>query len=379
MAHFDVVVCGLGAMGSAALQHLAQRGKRVLGLERYAPGHDRGSSHGLTRIIRLGYFEHPSYVPLLLRAYALWRELEAAAGRQLLHITGIAEIGRPEGALVQGTLAAARLHALPHEVLAAPELMQRFPAFHVPRDYVAVVQPDGGFLDVEPALAAQLALAAAAGAEIRSGVTVRAIEPRAGAVRIVTDRGAVEAGAAIVTAGAWTKSLLPELAAPLRPTREVMGWFEVADATLFSPGRFPVFIIESRHGMHYGIPPQGGARDQAGVKVAKHHHRGETVDPDAYDRTVSAEDEALIRAAIADHIPAANGRLIAAKTCLYTMTPDGDFLIDRLPGAPDIVVASPCSGHGFKFAPVIGEVLADLATTGATGYDVGRFSIARFG
>ena len=229
MAHFDVVVCGLGAMGSAALHQLAARGKRVLGLERFAPGHDRGSSHGGTRIIRLGYFEHPSYVPLLRRAYALWRELEAAAGRQLLHVTGIAEIGPPAGELVQGTLASSRLHGLRHDVLAAAELMRRFPAFKLPADYVAVVQPDGGFVEVEASIAANISLATAAGADIRSGERVQAIEPRAGSVRIVTDRGAVEAGAAIVAAGAWTKSLLPELAAPLRATREVMGWFEPID------------------------------------------------------------------------------------------------------------------------------------------------------
>ena len=377
MAYFDVVVCGLGAMGSAALHHLASRGRRVLGLERFTPGHDRGSSHGRTRIIRLGYFEHPSYVPLLRRAYQLWRELEAAAGRKLVHVTGIAEIGAPGSTLVKGTLASSRHHGLRHETLAAGELMRRFPGFALPPDYIAVLQPDGGFVEAEPAVAAQIALATAAGAEIRSGERVRAIEPRAGSVRIVTDRGAVESGTVIVAVGAWTKSLLPDLAAPLRATREVMGWFEPADAKLVSG--FPVFIIESRHGMHYSIPPQGGAGIGAGIKIAKHHHQDETVDPDHHDRTVSADDEALIRGAVADHIPAANGRMIAAETCLYTMTPDGDFVIDRLPGAHNVVVASPCSGHGFKFAPVIGEILADLATTGATRHDIARFSLARFG
>jgi sarcosine oxidase len=377
MAHFDVVVCGLGAMGSAALDHLAARGKRVLGLERFAPGHDRGSSHGRTRIIRLGYYEHPSYVPLLRRAYELWRELEVSAGRTLLHVTGIAEIGEPAGALVKGTLASSRLHGLRHETLAAPDFMRRFPAFALPPDYVAVVQPDGGFVEVEPSIAAHVALATAAGAEVRGSERVQAIEPRAGSVRIVTDRGVVEAGAAIIAAGAWTKTLVPALAAPLRATREVMGWFAPTDANLFA--EFPVFIMESRHGMHYGFPPQGGVGIGAGIKIAKHHHRNETVDPDHYDRTVYADDEALIRAAVADHLPAANGPLLAAKTCLYTMTPDGDFLIDRLPGADNVVVASPCSGHGFKFAPVIGEILADLATAGTTRHDIARFSLARFG
>jgi sarcosine oxidase len=377
MTHFDVVVCGLGAMGSAAVQHLARRGKRVLGVERFTPGHDRGSSHGLTRIFRLGYFEHPSYVPLLRHAYKLWRELEEATGRALLHVTGIAEIGPPNGALVKGTLACAQIHGLRHEVLAAADLMRRFPIFRVPPHYVAVLQPDGGILEAEASIAAQLALATEAGAEIHSGESVRAVEPRAGHVRIVTDRGSVEAGAVIMAAGPWVRSLLPRLAAPLRVTREVMGWFELTDAQSFVSARVPVFIIESRHGMHYGIPPRGSIH--AGIKVAKHHHRDETVDPDGYDRTVSAEDEALIRTALADHLPAANGRLIAAKTCLYTMTPDGDFLIDRLPGAPNIIVASPCSGHGFKFAPAIGEILADLAITGATAHDIARFSLGRFG
>jgi sarcosine oxidase len=378
MAHFDVIVCGLGIMGSATLHHLARRGKRVLGLERHVPGHDRGSSHGRTRIIRLGYFEHPSYVPLLQRAYALWRELEADSARPLLHVTGIAEIGPAAGPLVAGTLASARLHELPHEILPGSELMRRFPAFSVPRDYVAVLQPDGGFIEAEPAVAVHLALAGAAGATIRSSETIHAIEPGVGSVRVITDRGAVEGGAVVVTAGAWTRSLLPGFGATLRVTREVMGWFTVADHDLPAARQLPVFIVESRHGMHYGIP-ELRTSEPARIKVAKHHHRDEEVDPDACDRTVSAEDEALIRAAMAEHLPMANGKLTAAKTCLYTMTPDGDFLIDQLPGAPNVIIASPCSGHGFKFAPVIGEVLADLATTGTTRHDISRFSLRRFG
>jgi sarcosine oxidase len=378
MAHFDVVVCGLGAMGSAAVYALARRGRRVLGLERHALGHDRGSSHGGTRIIRLGYFEHPSYVPLLRRAYALWRELEIAAGEPLLSVTGIVEIGPPDGTLVRGTLASSHLHGLPHDVLTAGELMRRFPAFDVPADYVAVLQPDGGYLAVEPSLAAMCTLARAAGADVHEGETVQAIEPHGGDVLVVTDRGAVEAGAAIVTAGPWTTALMPQLAAPLRVTREVIAWF-APTARLsgqgFSAHDFPVFILESVHGMHYGIPPR--STDTA-IKIAKHHHRNETVDPDHVDRDVSGADEALIRRAIAAHVPGANGLLVAAKTCLYTMTPDGDFLIDRLPNAPQIVVASPCSGHGFKFAPVIGEILADLVTTGSTRHDISRFRLARF-
>jgi sarcosine oxidase len=378
MTHFDVVVCGLGATGSAALYQLARRGVRVLGLDRFAPGHDRGSSHGETRVIRLGYFEHPSYVPLVRSAYAAWREIEAAAGRQLLHVTGIAEIGPPGGVLVAGTLASITLHGLPHEVLAAPDLMQRFPAFRVPADYVGVLQPDGGFLAAEPSVEAMVALAQAKGAAIRVGEAIRAIAPAAGGVRIATDRGTVEAGMAIMALGpwmvSWIKALLPDLPAPIRVTRQVMAWFEPLDPEPLRRGRMPVFLLESRHGIHYGFPPFGSGA----VKVAKHHHGDQIVDADAYDRTITPEDEMLVRAAVAEHLPAANGRLVQAKTCLYTVTPDGDFIIDRLPGAGQIMIASPCSGHGFKFAPAIGEILADLATTDATRHDISRFGLARF-
>ncbi len=375
MTAFDVAVIGLGAMGSAALRNLARRGAQVIGIERFAPGHDQGSSHGETRIIRLGYFEHPSYVPLLRRTYELWRELEAECQRPFVHITGIAEIGPPDGEVVAGTLRASRQHGLLHEVLDSAEVMRRFPAFRIPPDHVGVVQPDGGFLDVEPSIHGMIALAQAAGAEPRTGETVRAIKPSANGVRIDTDRGAIEAGTVIVAAGPWATKLLPDLPVKLRVTRQVQAWFEPKDIAPFAAGRFPVFLLESRHGVHYGFPPHGGSA----VKAAKHHHADQAVDPDTVDRTVSAADEALIRAALADHIPAANGRMTAAKTCLYTVTPDHDFIVDRLPGAPNVIVASPCSGHGFKFAPVLGEVLGDLALDGATRHDISRFRLGRFG
>jgi sarcosine oxidase len=375
MTRYDVVVIGLGAMGSAALSALARRGRGVVGVEQFAPGHDRGSSHGGTRIIRLGYFEHPSYVPLLRRTYALWRELEAASKRRLMHITGIIEIGPSEGEVVAGTLRASREHGLPHELLDAAAVMRRFPAFRIASENVGVFQPDGGFLEVEPAIEAQLAVARAAGAEVRSGETVRAVRAESGGVRVETDAGRIDAATAIVAAGPWVKKLLPGLPAPLRVTRQVMTWFAPRESALFAAEKFPVFLLESRHGVHYGFPPHGGA----GVKIAKHHHADQAVDPDTVDRAVGAADEALIRPALAEHIPAANGALLAAKTCLYTVTPDGHFILDRLPGAPSVIVASPCSGHGFKFAPVVGEILADLAVSGATRHDISRFRLGRFG
>jgi sarcosine oxidase len=375
MPSFDVAIIGLGVMGSAALAALARRGRRVVGFDRYGPGHDRGSSHGTTRIIRLGYFEHPSYVPLLRAAYPLWRELEARSGRSLLTVTGILEIGAPESDVIAGTLRSSRLHGLAHEILDAPSLMKRFPAFHLPGDFVGMFQPEGGFVRAEPTVAALQGLARKAGAELRMEERVLAVEPHRDGVRVQTRHGDTVAGCAIVAAGPWLKSLLPRLPVPIRVTRQVLGWFEPAGRAWaqFAPERFPVFLLQNSAGVFYGFPA-----DADGVKVAKHYHLDETVDPDHYDRTVSAADEALIRIVLKAHVPAADGRLLAAQTCLYTMTPDGDFVLDRLPQSPQIIVAAPCSGHGFKFAPVIGEILADLVVKGRTDHDISRFSLARF-
>jgi sarcosine oxidase len=375
MPQFDVVVVGLGAMGSAALYELARRGFRVAGIERFSIGHDHGSSHGETRIIRLGYFEHPSYVPLLRRTYELWRDLEAAAERRLMRIGGIVEIGPPDGTLVNGTLAASRLHELPHDVMDAAETMRRFPAFDLPPHFVGVFQPDGGYVAVERTIETLVAMATAAGAEVTTGVAARSVVPHGQGVRVVAGTGAIEARTAIVAAGAWVTDLLPGLRAPLRATREVMAWFAPLDPAPFARDRYPVFILESDHGMHYGFPMSRSGT----LKIAKHHHRDETIFPNEPRRAAGAHDETLIRCAIAEHIPAANGPMIAAKTCIYTMAPDHHFVVDRLPETPNIVVASPCSGHGFKFAPVMGEILADLATDGATAHDIGRFRLARFG
>ena len=370
----DVAVIGLGVMGSAALHHLARRGLRAVGIEQFTPGHDRGSSHGETRIIRLGYFEHPSYVPLVRAALPLWRALERDSGQTLLDVTGIVEIGPPDSTIVTGTLRSARTHDLAHEVLDAAGVMRRWPAFRLPSHFVGVFQPEGGILAAEPAIQAQLALAVAAGAQMRPNERVRAIEPTATGVRVLTERSAVEAGQAVVAAGPWVKKLLRALPAPLRVTRQVLGWFRPDDSAMFSRDRFPVFIVESTTGNFYGFP--AGPR---GLKFGRHQHGDEEVDPDQPIRPPGPGDEAVLREVLAAHLPAANGRLLDAKTCLYTETPDIDFILDRLPDAPAVIVASPCSGHGFKFAPVIGEIVADLATRGTTRHDISRFRLARFG
>jgi sarcosine oxidase len=375
MATYDAVVIGLGVTGAASLYRLAKRGLRVLGIEQFAPAHDRGSSHGETRIIRLGYFEHPSYVPLLREAYPLWRDLEAESVQELLKITGIVEIGLPDGELVCGTRESSRLHGLPHDVLNASALRQRFPAFAVPADYIGVYQPDGGYLAAEPAVSAMIDSAVAAGAEVRTHTRVENVAPHGNGVRIRTSNGDIEANRAVIAAGPWLASLMPERRLPLRVTRQVLGWLSPPSPAQFGPEHFPVFLFESPLGVHYGFP----IHNDSGLKLAKHHHQDEAVDPAAYDRSVSLNDQQALLSFRDKYLPSASGPLTTAQTCLYTMTPDGHFIIDRLPDAPQIIVASPCSGHGFKFAPVIGDIVADLAIDGATSRDISRFSLARFG
>jgi sarcosine oxidase len=369
----QIAVIGLGATGSAALCQLARRGVRAIGIEQFEIGHDRGSSHGATRMIRLAHFERPSYVPLMRRAYALWRELEEIVQRKLLHTTGIAEIGAPTGDVVRGTRAGAN-RDVPCEVLDAASLMRRYPAFKIPQSFVAIFQPDGGFIEASRALAASIAVAQQQGAAVRTGEKVIAVEPAGTGVRVVTDRGAIAADFAIIAAGPWLRGLFPELDLPLTVTRQVIGWFEPQQSEQFAADRFPAFMFESEYGQHYGFPAYG----DKGIKFAKHHHLGEAVDADGYARAVSAQDEAAIRAPLEHYLPAANGPLRATESCLYTMTPDNTFIIDRMPGFPQIIVASPCCGHGFKFSPVVGEILADLVTQGTTKHDIEPFRLQRF-
>jgi sarcosine oxidase len=252
--------------------------------------------------------------------------------------------------------------------------MRRYPAFKIPRSFVAIFQPDGGFIEASKALTANIAVAKECGAAVRTGEKVIAVEPAGAGVRVVTDRGAIVADSAIVATGPWMSGLFPQLHLPLTVTRQVVGWFEPSEPQQFAAGDFPAFMFESEYGHHYGFPVYG----DKGIKFAKHHHLGEAVQADSYPRTVSAQDEAAIRAPLMQYLPAANGPLRSAETCLYTMTPDNTFIIDRVPGFPQIVVASPCCGHGFKFAPVVGEILADLVTRGTTDHDIAPFRLCRF-
>jgi sarcosine oxidase len=371
---YDAIVVGLGAMGSAALRDLAGRGLRVLGLERFAIPHDRGSYHGRTRIIRMAYHEHPSYVTLLRRAYPLWRDLESEAGERLLHVTGSLDAGPRESLFVVGSVESCRLHQLDHEVLDAREVARRFPAFRLPDDFLGVLQPDGGYLEAERSVVAQVESARRRGARVETGARVEELVVRGGAIEVRTDGGAFTAGALVLAAGAWTAKLRPELAELARPERQVVGWFRPRRPELFADTRFPVFDILFEEGNYYGLPASG----QPGFKIGRHGHLHQAADPDAVDREVHPRDEEVLRRALRRYFPDGDGDRVELKTCLFTNSPDQHFLIDLLGAAPRVAVAAGFSGHGFKFAPVVGEILADLVTNGETRHDIERFRLRRF-
>ncbi len=372
---YDAIVIGLGGMGSAALFHLARRGVRVLGVEQFDIAHDRGSSHGGSRIIRLAYAEHPDYVPLLRRAYALWRELENTAGEKLLFVTGGIDAGLRGSAIVNGALAACAIHDLPHEVLESGALARRFPGYRLRADMLAVYQPDAGFLLPERCVAAHVSAAKASGAEVHTGEKVTGWQIEGECVTVDTGVGRYSARSLVVTAGPWARTLLPTLEHLAIPERQVMLWTQPVRSALFEIGRFPVFNMEAAEGRFYGFP----AHETPAFKIGKYNHRRERVDdPDAMDRTCHPEDEAVLREGIRRYFPDADGPTLRMKTCLFTNSPDGHFIIDRLPDAPQVAIAAGCSGHGFKFCSVVGEILADLALEAETPYDIGLFRLDRF-
>ena len=375
MERYDAIVIGLGGMGSASAYHLARRGQRVLGLEQFDLLHERGSSHGLTRIIRLAYHEHPSYVPLLRRAYELWHDLQTDAGERLLVTTGSLEGGPEDGATFRGALAAAELHDLPHEVLDGDELRRRYPAYagFDPSTRV-VLQPDGGFLLAERTILAHVNGALAAGAELRFREPVRSWDVAGDGVRVTTERWTYEADRLVVCAGAWARTLVPAFAGLAIPERQVLAWLQPTRPELFEPGRFPVFVIDVEEGSYYGFPQH----DVPGFKFGWYHHFREPIDPADPDRSTRPDDEAALRAFATRYFPDGAGPTVMLKACMFTNSPDGHFLIGRLSEAPQVSVFAGESGHGYKFASVVGEILADLAIDGATRHDIGLFRLDRF-
>lgn len=373
--HYDVAVIGLGAMGSAALAESARRGARAIGLDQFARGHDLSSSSGKSRMIRKAYFEDPAYVPLLLRAYEKWRELEQATGASLLRITGLLMVGPPGAEVITGACRAAREHDLAIESLSAPQIRARYPMLKVLDDEVGVYEPDGGVLDPETAVEVHLEQAASAGAHLRFE-TAMASWQNDGETFLVQLRDGTEvrSGALLLSLGPWLQEELAKLGVAIRIQRNVQAWF-TPSSNEYAAGRFPPFLLD-RTGLPaplYGFPDFGD-----GVKAAFHSH-GELSAPDAVLREIDWERdiEPIVRA-MDQWMPGATNSFRAAKPCPYSLTPDGHFVVDRHPKYPRLILCGGFSGHGFKFAPVIGEIGADLALEGQTSHDIEFLSLRRF-
>jgi len=380
MERFDVVVIGTGGMGAAALMHLAARGARVVGLDRFPPGHDRGSSHGQTRLIRMAYFEHPDYVPLLRRAYALWHALEEAAGTRLLVAAGLLMAGPPDGDVVSGSLRSAAIHGLDVERMTAAAAIDRWPSFRLPADWAVVHEPAAGYLLVEACVRAHADAALRSGARIDHGVVVRGWRTAAtdggGHVVVDTDSGTYAADRLVITPGAWGADLLRMPSLRLEVLRKSLFWFEPQPGGRadLATGSLPCFAFDTRQGFFYGFPDIDGR----GLKVAEHSGGRHVADPLAVDRGIDPGERTRIEEVLAAHLPGARGRLRSHAVCLYTMSPDHHFVVGPHPEHERVTVAAGFSGHGFKFASVIGEILADITLDGATSHPIAFLSPRRF-
>jgi sarcosine oxidase len=373
--NYDAIVLGVGGMGSAACFELARRGIKVLGLEQYPLVHARGSSHGHTRIIRTAYAEHPDYVPLAKRAFERWYELERLSGRHLLTECLCLNAGVPNSELVEGVRTSGREHGLAAEELTGAEINRRFPAFRLPQEYSGVVEQAAGFLFVEECVRAHIECAIAKGAVINGEEPVRTWKAVGDAVEVTTDRSTYSAAKLVVTAGAWATKLLSDIGVPLAVMRQVMLWFDPGEqAELFQRNRFPVFIADVPGGPIYGLP----AIDSFGFKVARHYGAPELPSPDGVNWEVTRADQDPVRPLLDRYLPGV-GACTKGQICMYTVTPDRHFVIDLHPEFPQVSVACGFSGHGFKFACTVGEVLADLAEQGSSRFPIGLFSAKRFG
>ncbi|HKA55388.1 MAG TPA: N-methyl-L-tryptophan oxidase [Candidatus Binatia bacterium] len=360
MSTYDCIVIGTGGVGSAALYHLAGRGARTLGLDRFPPGHDRGSSHGDTRIIRLAYFEHPNYVPLLRRAYQLWAELAERRGQQLYHETGLLQLSHPAGEVVPGVLRSAHEHDLAVEELTAGEVAYRFPGLRVPAPMTAVFERCAGYLKVEACVLAYVQEASKLGAEVRSGEAVLGWRADGSGVVVTTDQARYAAARLVITPGAWAADLLGDLGVRFTVRRKSLFWYEAPP--VYGVEGCPIFLYETPTGIFYGYPQI----DHFGLKVAEHSGGQVVTDPLTVDREIDPQDRRRVEDFLARHLPDVSRTLRRHVVCLYTMSPDGHFIVDRHPRHPQVAFVAGLSGHGFKFACVLGEVLAELALDGRT-------------
>lgn len=369
---FDVIVIGLGAMGSAATYALSRRGIRVLGLDRFTPPHTKGSAAGETRMIREAYAGASQYVRMVQWAFEAWRDIARRSGRRIIVESGALVIGPPDGVLVSGAIDSARRYDLPFELLTPAAVRARFP-LQPSEDMIGLVEPRAGILYADQCIETLLELASGLGAALRGEEPAIEWEARGAAVTVRTSRDQYEAAALILAAGPWMPGLLGSLRVPLEIERQVVHWVEPRNhPERFVNGPLPTYIMEYGTGNRWYGFPQG----PRGIKVAL-HHQGRVTEPNAVDPP-TADDRRNILNVLERYMPDAAGRVLESGTCMYTNTPDEDFVIDLHPAHRRVVIASPCSGHGFKFSIVIGEILADLALEGRTEWDLSPFRLDRF-
>jgi monomeric sarcosine oxidase len=371
--HYDVIVLGCGGVGSSALWQLAKRGVRGLGIEQFRPAHDRGSSHGQTRIIRQAYFEHPDYVPLALRAYERWQELADESQSWLFELVGLLQIGPAEGAVIPGVLRAAEEHRLWVDSLTAAEIRERFPAFRPDENTVGLFESRAGFLHVERCVAAALDAARRRGAECHFHETVHSWSVRDSHVEVVTDRATYHTDRLIITAGAWAGQLLEGIGLRLQVLRKPQLWYRTTNDAFSVEAGCPTYLFETDDGIFYGFPQLDGY----GVKVAEHTGGVPVTDPLKVDREVTPSDRTRVEAFAARYLSGVSRDCSRSSVCMYTMTADAHFVVDRHPKWPQVALAAGLSGHGFKFVPVLGEALVDLATVGSTSLPIEFLGLKR--
>jgi sarcosine oxidase len=374
MSHWDAIVVGTGGVGSAALYHLAKSGQRVLGIDRFSPPHDRGSSHGQSRIIRQAYFEHPDYVPLAIESYRLWGELESTTGRKLYHQTGLVEIGPPDGVVVPGVLRAAREHGLSVSELASSEAARRWPGLAPASDMACVFEPRAGYLLVEECVDAHLQAALALGAVLASDSPIQNWTYDGGIATVATASEGHTADRLVIAAGAWAGRLLADLRIELTIRRKPLLWYATQSAAYAAHSGFPAFLFELPYGVYYGFPQI----DARGVKVAEHSGGSLVEDPLDVNRELFSSDREPVERFLADHLPQVTHELTDYTICMYTMSPDEHFIVDRHSQLSNVWFCAGLSGHGFKFTPVLGKALADMATSGGTDLPVGFLGLNRF-
>lgn len=378
---FDLIIVGVGSMGAATAYYLSKQGLKVLGIEQFDIVHERGSHGGQSRIIRKAYFEHPDYVPLMHKAYENWKQIESESNTKLYTETGIVYFGKEFDPLIAGAQQSAALYELNVKRYNANDAREKFPAFKIPDDFIALAEPEAGFIIPDKTIKVYAAQAQKNGAIFLTNTKVKEWKQHKDVIEITTNQDTYTSNKLVITAGAWTKKIVPVLKPDIQVTQQVVAWVKPKNIDKFKLGSFPCWLIQDpKKGSFYGFPilPSSTYGQPEGLKIA-HHFPGEPVDPDRPDNAINTERIEDIKFMLQKYFDEAEAEIVELKTCLYASTTDEDFIIDFLPDSnKKVVIACGFSGHGFKFAPVVGEILADMSIKGNTDLPINFLKLDRF-